>query len=260
MSTTSMTTTSPTSRATYADAHRPALLRLTRVELRKLVDTPSGIALVAAGALLAGVFGGGAALFLEGPTFGAIARMAGTPGTMLLPVLTILLVTSERHHRTALTTYALVPTRRPVLGAKALAVVALGLVTAALSLAAAAMIVPVGSFITDTSIPWTIEWSAHLWLTAGIVLAGLSGFAVGLLTGNAPAALSIVLAWPVVDLLMSVVPEVATALSWVDINAVLTLADGIAPVDVARVLTGIAVWIVLPGVLGMVRELTTEVR
>lgn len=246
--------------ATVSATHRVSTARLWAVELRKLVDTPSGVALVAAGALLAGIFGGGAVLFIDDVTYGDVARLAGIPLLTLLPVLAILLATSARHHRTALATYALVPARGRILTAQALAVITLGLIAAALTLVAAAIITPVGGLVTSQPIPWTIDGGSHGALTAGIVLAALSGYAIGLATGLAPIAITIVLAWPPIALLLSIIPTAADVLAWLDVNAVAALSDGATGVEVARVATGVVAWILVPGVVGVVRELRTEVR
>src|SRR5690242_10174181 len=90
---------------------RASLGTLTLVELRKVVNTPAGIAICAVSAVLAGVFGAGAVLYRHPAGIGSIALLAGAPGGTLVPVLAILLVTAERTHRTALATYALTPQR-----------------------------------------------------------------------------------------------------------------------------------------------------
>lgn len=109
MSTITLASTTSNGSTPVTGAPRHRLLRLWLVELRKLVDTPAGVALLAVGALLAGVFGGGVALLSEDATLDRIVRLAGTPTGLLLPVLAVLLVTGERQHRTALTGYALTP-------------------------------------------------------------------------------------------------------------------------------------------------------
>ena len=239
---------------------RAGSARLWLVELRKLVDTPSSIALLATCALLAGAFGGAATLFVDGVDFGYVARLAGVPLVTLIPVFSILLATSGRTHRTALTAYTLVPERGRVIGAQLLAVVSLSLVAGAATLAAAALITPVGALITGKEIPWSIEWPHHLVLVAGMVLAALSGYALGLATGLAPVAITIVLAWPALALLLSVFPVAAEITSWIDVNAVARLGDGATGGELARVASGFAAWILLPGAIGVARELRSEVK
>ena len=136
MSTITLASTTSNGSTPVTGAPRHRLLRLWLVELRKLVDTPAGVALLAVGALLAGVFGGGVALLSEDATLDRIVRLAGTPTGLLLPVLAVLLVTGERQHRTALTGYALTPRRGRVLVAKAFAVLTLAVAAWAMALLA----------------------------------------------------------------------------------------------------------------------------
>lgn len=241
-------------------APRPAAWRLWAVELRKLVDTRAGLALFIVAALLAGAFGGGAMLIREGQTFGDVARTAAVPAALLASVMAILLVTSETSQRTALTTFALTPRRGRVLAAKVLAVATLGLAVTALSLLAAALIVPVGAAITGAPIVWDVDWADLGLFTVGTLLSCLSAMALALALGNAPAAIVIVLAWPMLVGFLSVVPGASEALSWIDIAVVADLADGATPTAIAQVLTGAAAWILLPGALGLARLLRGEIR
>lgn len=239
---------------------RPSVARLWLVELRKLIDTPAGLVLVGVGAVLAGVFGGGAALLRDDVTYGDVARMAGIPGGMLVPVLAILLVTGERQHRTALTTYALVPQRDRILLAKVTAVITLVISVSVLALLAAAAVTPISSAVTGTSIPWTFDGVDLVWFTVGMTVSALSGLALALLIGNGPAAIVVVLAWPVIAAMLSVLPTAAAVLDWVDVAAVARFADGITSLELGQAATGFVAWVVIPGFLGWVRERRAEVR
>ena len=260
MNTLTLATPDSTDSPAAPPLNRHRAMRLWLVELRKVVDTPAGIALLALAALLAGVFGGGVALLTDETTLDRIVRLAGTPSGILLPVLAALLATGDRQHRTALTGYALTPRRGRVLAAKASAVISLAVVAWVLALLAGVLIAAVATPLVYHPIEWSINWTGQLWFALGLVLAALSGYAVGLVAGNAPAAVSILLAWPVFALFLGVVPQVADVLAWLDINALAAFVDGIEPVDVARVATGVAAWVILPGTVGVLRELRREVH
>jgi hypothetical protein len=97
-----------------------SLARLVQIELRKAVDTRAGrwllvvIALVALGtAILTAVTGSAGDRNLPRVLGDAIQLVS-----VLLPVLGILLVTSEWSQHTALTTFTLVPRRSRIIGAK----------------------------------------------------------------------------------------------------------------------------------------------
>ncbi len=118
--------TRPGRRTRAGEIRRPSLTLLTRVELRKIVDTRSGQALLALTLLLSfGVLGylvaQGAA---DGLSYSGWARDASYPVIALLPVLGVLAMASEWTQRTVLTTFTQTPRRIRVLTAKLLAAMA----------------------------------------------------------------------------------------------------------------------------------------
>lgn len=263
--TTIRTSTEPTPATQQRAGHRlsaprPSLLRLTAVELRKLIDTRSGVALIIVGAALIGIFAGGMVLFRDRPTLGQIVLFAGTPATMLIPVLATLLMTAERSQRTALTTDALVPQRNRTLTAKIIAVIGSAIVVAALTLLAGVVVAAVGPLLTAGTVDPTMDWIGYGWFSVAIVVAALVGAVLGMALGNAPAAIVIVLVWQALIFPMQSTPVVGPVLSWLDFSAVSTFVDGISGREIARAGVGIVVWVLVPGVIGWVRQLRTEVR
>ena len=89
----------------------PSFPRLTGVELRKMVDTRAGfwLQLIVAVLTLAAVV----LVCIFAPTdelvFRDLFALAITPASILLPIVGILLVSSEWSQRTALITFTLVP-------------------------------------------------------------------------------------------------------------------------------------------------------
>src|SRR4051794_12207545 len=117
----------------------PTFGRLTLVELRKMVDTRAGfwLQLIVAGLMLVAV-----TLFcLFGETQDLILRdmfaLAVFPAGLLLPIVGILLVTSEWTQRTALITFTLVPRRMRLMAAKLAAGVVLGVIAVVVALVVA---------------------------------------------------------------------------------------------------------------------------
>jgi ABC-type transport system involved in multi-copper enzyme maturation permease subunit len=135
---------------------RPGLGRLTRVELRKMVDTRSGFwlqlavlaltVLVVVITLIAG--------HEEDMTFRHILSNALAPIGILLPVVGILLVSSEWSQRTALVSFALVPDRARLIAAKVLAGTVLGLIATVVAIVVAAIGTAVAS--PDIAHVWTL--------------------------------------------------------------------------------------------------------
>ena len=93
--------------------------RLTLVELRKMLDTRAGFwlqlivwLLTPAAVALYAIFGE-----TSGLQYDEFLSLALAPSQLLLPIVGILLVSSEWSQRTAMVTFTLVPRRERVLGA-----------------------------------------------------------------------------------------------------------------------------------------------
>ena len=104
------------------DARVPTT-RLVQVEMRKMLDTRAGFWLLVVIAVLTVAMIVLFATFApdQDRNFDSFLGGAATPQGFLLPVLGVLLVTSEWGQRAALTTFTLVPHRSRVVVAKVLA-------------------------------------------------------------------------------------------------------------------------------------------
>jgi ABC-type transport system involved in multi-copper enzyme maturation permease subunit len=167
---------------------RPGLGRLTKVELRKMVDTRSGfwlqMAVLALTVLVVVI------TVLTGEesdlTFRHVLSNALQPAGILLPVVGILLVSSEWSQRTALVSFALVPDRPRLIAAKVLAGVVLGLIATVVAIVLAAL----GTVLASPDIPhvWTLPVGLLGQDFVYVVTAMVIGVAFGAaLLASAPA-------------------------------------------------------------------------
>jgi ABC-2 type transport system permease protein len=238
---------------------RPPLQRLTAVELRKMIDTRAGfwlLFLVALSALAVVI------LVLavgkpEDQTFASLFGDCVGIVSVLLPIVGLLVVTSEWSQRTALTTFTLVPERSRVVTAKLLAGCALALVAVAMCVALAAA----GNLIAGGS--WELELS-HLGEGALYELFGMLGaLALGLLLMHSALAIVTYFVLPtVVGILVEVVSALAGPSQWFDPNQSTTpLAEGtIAGDGWAKLAVTVAIWVVLPLALGLLRLRRHELK
>jgi ABC-2 type transport system permease protein len=240
---------------------RPGLGRLVAVELRKMVDTRAGfwmqvatVALTVLVVIVRSVSGDAA-----DHTFAAVLDVGVKPAAVLLPIAGILLVTSEWSQRTGMITFALVPVRSRVLGAKLVA----SLVLAVAMLAASVGIVAAGVLVASPGVEGT--WSdaptliaqAAVYLTTGIV----TGVAFGMvLLASAPAIVAL-FALPIAWTAVATLSFLADAAPWLDTR----LALGPMPREVmtttqwAQAGTALALWMLLPLLIGIWRITRREV-
>ncbi len=253
-----------TRRLDVSDTPRIPFTRLVGVELRKMWDTRAGLwLLIAIGVITAAII---VIFFLVAEpnerVFQNFIGITATPQGFLLPVLGILLITSEWGQRTTLTTFTLVPSRARVVAAKVAAALVLGLVAVVVAIALAALATLAGGQDDGFSALSADDFAKFGLLQVSGILQGL---AFGLLLLNSAAA---IVTYFVLPIGFSIIASIWSALSdvapWVDLGTAQTpLFDGtqdLSGEQWAQVATASLIWIVLPFLAGLVRVMRAEVK
>ena len=230
---------------------RPPLSRLTRVELRKMVDTRSGFwlqlsvlaltVLVVAITLIAG--------HESDFTFRNILGNALVPAGILLPVVGILLVSSEWSQRTALVSFALVPERVRLIAAKVLAGVVLGLI----AFAFAAVVAALGTALASPDI-------AHVWTfpvglvgqdVIYVVTAMVIGVAFGAALQASAPAIVLYFGLPAAIGALESIHAIHGTVEWFSSGSLEWLTQNLlSGHEWAQVLVTLCLWMVLPLAIG----------
>jgi ABC-type transport system involved in multi-copper enzyme maturation permease subunit len=268
-------TSAPTAASTSGqvatiDTNRPGvpMSRLIAVELRKLVNTRAGLWLVLAIGLVSLLIMTAMLIWAEDSDlmFGNIFGLMNIPTGFLLPVLAILLVTSEWGQRTGLVTFTLEPRRSRVVVAK---------LATALVAAVGAMLTALAFGALGTVLAGVIhgapagDW--HMTL-AGLsnsvmlqLMALLMGFAFGMLIRNSAAAIVLYFVIPTIwSILAQVIPWVRDHLQkWADFSFAqqpFQSGEWASGQEWAHLATSGTIWLVLPLVFGIWRLLRSEVK
>ena len=234
---------------------RPSLARLTKVELRKMVDTRSGfwllLAVLGLTALTVVI------TVLAGHefdlTFRHILSNALAPAGILLPVVGILLVSSEWSQRTALVSFALVPERARLLVAKLLAGIVLALIATAIALVLAVLGTAVAS--TDVSHVWSLPLGLLLQDVVYVVTAMIIGIGFGVALQSSAPAIVLYFVLPVAFAALGSIHALSGVVHWIN------TAEALEPLTTevmsghqwARGLVALALWIGVPFTIGMWR-------
>lgn len=232
------------------NAVRPSLLRLTRVEGRKMVDTRAGfwLLLLTALAAIGGVVGERLG-FGDEAAIGQMFLTSCATASLLLPVVGVMLVTSEWSQRTGLITFTLVPARGRIVAAKVIATLALAATATAICLLLAA----IGA---ATSTGPGLESGD---LARGLIYQGIAvsiGVGLGLAIMNTPGAIVVLFVGP---LLVAAIGAISASINdvttWLDQSVLQELVEtGGAPFDDwGKVAVTLAVWAVIPLAIGMLR-------
>jgi ABC-2 type transport system permease protein len=240
---------------------RPSMARLTAVELRKMVDTRAGfwlqlavVALTVAVVTVVCIVG-----HAEDQTLRNLLAAALAPSGILLPIVGILLVSSEWSQRTAAITFVLVPQRTRVLGAKVAASVVLSMVALAFCL----LVATIGTAIAAPGVEHT--WSLSPGLLGQCALSVATGMIGGVAFGAAllsPApAIVLSFALPIGVGALGSISVFQGAARWLDGGRSLApLTDHLmSTTEWARAGTTLALWMVLPLAIGLWRILRDEV-
>ncbi|MEV7988888.1 ABC transporter permease [Micromonospora sp. NPDC085948] len=262
------TTTAPAAGAVAPRHHtpvrRPSLLRLSAVEVRKLVDTRAGRWLLITIGLATAVIVTLQLIYAKDADQTLLNFFVPSllPVSVLLPVLGILSITSEWSQRTALTTYALVPRRERVVVAKLIAVSLTALASVLTSLAVAAIGTLVAS-ATGGAGTWEFDWSLVLNAVVIQVTSVLMGAAFGLLLLNPPLAIVGYLLLPTLwGVLGEMVKPLRGPSEWLDTSKTmepLFSSDAVTGGQWGRIVVSLLVWMVLPLAAGLFRTLRREV-
>ncbi|MDP3969285.1 MAG: ABC transporter permease [Nocardioides sp.] len=249
--------------------------RQVTVELRKMVDTRAGLWLMITIALLTALFV--VLLYAFGDSGGTDERTflnylatTTTPQGFLLPVLGILLITSEWTQRTALVTFTLSPKRWKVIAAKGVAALLIGLAAMVVAIVMAA----IATLISDAPGAWdgvSVGDFANFGLLQS--LGVLQGLAFGLLFLNSAIAIVVFFVVPIVfNVLVSLISWLRDAAPWIDLSTAQTPLLGFDPStgqDAASGMnaeawgqlgTATLIWIVVPIAIGMWRVHRNEAK
>ncbi|WP_232679075.1 ABC transporter permease [Nocardioides sp. R-C-SC26] len=258
----------------YLDVSRTAqtpFWRLVGVELRKAVDTVASFWLVMSVAILVVIVDGFVLLATLiqslSVSFDDFSAVAAGVTSLILPVLGIMLVTSEWSQRTAMVTFALEPRRIRVVWAKLVVGLLLTVIAVLFALVVGLGCTLICEIFNGENTSWNLQLDAMLGFLLSQMLAMLGGFALATLLLNTPAAIVLFFVYRyMVPLVLFVVAGLWRAFE--DISPYLNFVEAQGPLaelsmngeEFAQLLVSGAIWLVLPLVLGIARILRAEVK
>jgi len=246
------------------------IIRLVKVELRKMFSTRSGFWMLVSIGVLSPIAAGSVIIFApdSAVTYENFASAIGLPMSVILPMIAILAVTSEWSQRSGLTTFTLVPSRGHVIGAKAIATLLVGLGSMAVTFAVGALGNVAGSALAGVDTVWDISLSMAPQMVLGDLVGMAIGFTLGVVLRNSAAA---IVGYFVVSFVM---PGVLVLLAqvrswfedlqpWIDWNTTqVVLFDGATNTGKEWAMLGSTtmIWIVIPLAVGLLFLRRSEVK
>jgi ABC-2 type transport system permease protein len=252
-----------------ASPTRIPLSRIVGVELRKTLDTRAGFWLLASIGIAAVLATGAVVGFAPTDqfTYSTFTLAVGFPMSVILPMVAILSVTAEWSQRSGLTTFTLVPHRGRILQGKAIAALAIAVISMLIAFPIGALGNIVGSTIHGVPTVWDQNVIDVLYMVAGNALLVMVGFMLGVLIRSTAASLVAYLVYAFIA------PTLLTFLAihqswfadlqpWVDPNHSqdALFQGGFTSEQWTQLAVTTLVWLVTPLALGIRSLLRSEVK
>jgi hypothetical protein len=237
------------------------LSTLLRVELRKLVDTRSGKAILGIGvaiplAALVWMLFQGADLIVSWRTYSQFRPVLG----LTIPLIGLFAMTAEWTQRTALTTFTLSPRRGRVLAMKFVAAFGLSMAVLAVVVGMTVGAVALGGLITGRTPSYEFIGTDLRGLVIMTSLQVIMAAGFGALAAQTAAAVGAFLVAPT---LWSVAGPLlfGSNAQWLDVFSAYDQLSSDAPLtNLPQTITAIVIWVVLPTTIGVARSLRREVK
>jgi ABC-2 type transport system permease protein len=245
--------------------------RILGVELRKSIDTRSGRGLLVAIAILTALV----MVIQLGVVLAEDVRVSYSDFLLsttfsigiLLPVVGILLMTSEWSQRTAMVTFSLEPRRARVIVAKLVAGLMLAVAATLVALVLATICNALYGAWSDFGGDWDLTLALAGNYTLLQVVGMASGFALAALLLNSPAAIVIYFAYsfilpPLFEVGAQLIDWFGDLRPWIDFSAAQQplINATMEGRDWAHLAVSGSIWLLLPLGLGLWRVLHTEVK
>jgi ABC-2 type transport system permease protein len=266
-----MSTTAALSTIDVASTSHVPMTRLTRVEVRKALDTRAGrwftISIVGLVLVVQVIYAFAAPD--QDKNYGDFLAIGGGVLGYFLPIIIIMLVTSEASQRNGLVTFTLEPKRSRVVVAKFIAGVLLAFAVMVLSALMAVLGTLFGA-ATGASPEWSVDGNLFF---NGFVLANLIGvfvgFAIAMLIMNTAGG---IVAYFAYSLILPIAVGILSALSdgfekvapWIEFNTAQTplFTGDYTPTaeEWAQIAVSGTIWLIIPLVLGIWRLMRIEFK
>jgi ABC-2 type transport system permease protein len=245
--------------------------RLVRVELRKTWDTRAGLWLLISTAVLTA-----AVMVIQlsvvvaqdlNVSYNDFLTSTNFSMALLLPVLGILLLTSEWSQRTAMVTFSLEPRRPLIVAAKFVVGIGLAVAAVVIALVLATICNALYGLLSGDEVVWDLGLANVGGFVLLQVIGMLTGFAFAALLLNSPAAIVLYMVYSFVlpglfGLGAALIGWFDTIRPWIDFNyAQGPLVDAtMTGEDWAHFAVSGFVWLVVPLAIGVARVLRAEVK
>lgn len=229
---------------------------ICKAEARKSVDTQTSKAIIWTTAILTiAMFVVSIFRFEDGAAWTKGVSAISSPATTILGIIFIVLVCEEWSRGTALITYTFIPQRTKVIMAKLVVMLCTFLGSVVVIYILSAIAAMIGAGMKSYSIDWSQSVTSVVKLAGPLLVNLLFGFSIALAAQDTTIALGLYLIMPPVTVVAAQLPVVGEYMKWISLEHSSSLfIAGATTVTVPQYICSLIFWIVLPGIIGIVRN------
>lgn len=244
------------------DSNGVRLSNIVKAEARKAIDTQvAKVILMITAFLTFGMFLVSVFFFKNITIWTDPFSAISSPACTILSIIFILNICEEWTRGTALVTYTLVPQRNKVIFAKIIVLISffLGAIIVLFALSAIASMIISGIYSYDIS--WSESLYSIILLTLPLLVNMLFGFSIAITTQETTIALGLYFIIPPLTVIASQLPGVGSYLKWFSLEHSSSLfIAGATGVSTKQYICSIFIWIVVPCIIGFVRNMKRDLN
>lgn len=235
---------------------------ICKAEARKSTDTQAAKTIILTTVFLTiAMFVVSIFRFEDGAPWTKAVAAISSPATTILAISFILLVCEEWTRGTALITYTFVPQRSKVILAKFVVLLECFLGTILLVYALSALAAIIGAGMHGYSINWTPSITSVVSLAGPLLVNLLFGYSMALATQETTLALGLYFILPPVTVVATQLPVIGEYMKWVSLEHSSSMfVAGATSVTVPQYICSIIVWIVIPSIFGIIRNMKRDMN
>jgi len=233
---------------------------ICKTEARKSADTQTARTIILTTIILTiAMFAVSIFKYEDGSAWTKGVSSISSPATTILGIIFIILVCEEWTRGTALITYTFVPQRTKVIMAKLVVLLMSFLICGVAIYLLSAVAAVISSGINSYTIDWSVSIFSALSLLGPLLINLLFGFAMAIATQETTIALGLYFILPPVTVVAASLPGIGEYMKWISLEHSSSMfIAGATTVTIPQYICSLIVWILLPGIYGVIRNMRRD--
>lgn len=238
------------------------LYNIVKAEGRKVIDTQVAKVILATTVLFTlAMFIASIILLKTNTSWTDSFNMISGPATTMLGILFILHICEEWTRGTALTTYTFIPKRNKVLLSKFIVLICWYLCVVFILLLLSAASAVIGEKIYPYNVSWETSFQSILVMALPLLVNMLFAFALSVAIQETTVVLVLFFVIPPITVLLAQMPTIGSYFKWISLEHSSSIfVAGASGTNTSQYISSIVFWIVIPSIIGIIRNNKRDVN